>query len=348
MPTSTFIQNKARQVQSSEKPTVLRFHKKAIYLFETNIGVNMKPTLSGIHHVTAISSGPHKNLAFYTQLLGLRLVKKTVNFDDNYTYHLYYGDKTGTPGSIMTFFPWAHARRGTHGHGLADVTAFSIPIVAVDFWKNRLTGAGLDVSARIEFEKTVLAFADHDGLLLELVADGEFSENAWATDEIPAEMAIKQFFGVALSVPNAQATETFLVNVLGFHLQGRDGNCTRFEIVESGNAAVVDVVEDARFKGRFGAGIVHHVAFRVQNDAEQLAWIKHLRANGVPVTEVRDRQYFRSIYFNDPSGIIFEIATDEPGFLVDESFDTLGKALKLPSWIEPRRAELEMVLPVLE
>jgi glyoxalase family protein len=303
---------------------------------------------SGIHHITAIAGDPSRNLAFYTEILGLRLVKKTVNFDDPGTYHLYYGDDRGAPGTILTFFPWSHAKPGRRGSGEASQTAFAIPIASVSYWLNRLTERGIPHQVPTKrFGETVIALQDPDGMTLELVARDSGPAPAQAQGGVPTEHAIRGFAGVTLWSTRPDTTGAVL-SVLGYEEGPREGDVTRWSTNASGLATVIDV-KDASAGPRHasGAGTVHHVAYRAASDADQAAMAKALSLRGLHPTEQRDRNYFRSIYFREPGGTLFEIATDDPGFAVDEPAESLGQSLKLPDWLEPRRAEIEAELPQL-
>lgn len=307
--------------------------------------------MHGIHHVTAIAGNPNANLAFYTRTLGLRFVKKTVNFDDPGTYHFYFGDEAGAPGTILTFFPWEHAGAGRGGVGLTQSTTFRIPAQSIGFWTHRLVAAGVKHEALVKrFGESVLDFTDPDGMSLSLVGiAGAETEPAWSNGDIPAEHAIRGFHGVTLMLDDAAPTGVILTDVLGFKKVDQDASLIRFKS-ESPVGGVVDIRPAKGFlPGRMGRGSVHHVAFRAANDAQQAEIARKLREDHhLPVTEQRDRNYFRSIYFREPGGILFEIATDEPGFTVDEPLTTLGRHLKLPAFLEPRRKELEAILPPLE
>jgi glyoxalase family protein len=307
--------------------------------------------MHGIHHVTAIAGNPQRNLDFYTRTLGLRFVKKTVNFDDPGTYHFYFGDEVGNPGTILTFFPWEHAAPGRAGIGLAQTTAFRVPATAIGYWMHRFIEKGVACEPLAErFGEPVLGFADPDGLGLALVGvAGAESEPAWSSGEVPAEHAVRGFHGVTLMLDRADPTGEILGGVLGFGAAGREGGIVRYRATAD-IGGVVDLREVGGFlAGRMGRGTVHHVAFRAADDAEQAAMARTLTDNGwAQVTEQKDRQYFRSVYFFEPGGVLFEIATDAPGFTVDEPQATLGRALKLPPFLESRRKELEDVLAPLE
>jgi glyoxalase family protein len=304
--------------------------------------------MSGIHHVTAIAGSVHRNLDFYTGLLGLRLVKKTVNFDDPGTYHLYYGDEAGSPGTILTFFPWENAGQGRVGVGETFETAFRIPESAIGFWTQRFVEKGVPHEAPVKrFGETVLTFKDPDGMHLSLAGvKGAEAEPAWAAAGIAPEHAIRGFHGVTLLLREAAPTGAILTDVLGFSELGREGEVTRYR-ADGKPGAIVDIRAAGEFlRGRPGAGSVHHIAFRAAGDEQQAAMVKKLAANhGLATTEQKDRNYFRSVYFREPGGVLFEIATDDPGFAVDEPAAHLGEALKLPPFLEPHRSEIEAALP---
>jgi glyoxalase family protein len=307
--------------------------------------------MSGLHHVTAIAGNPLRNLNFYRRTLGLRLVKRTVNFDDPGTYHFYYGDETGRPGTVPTFFPWEHAAQGRVGVGETQQTAFRVPLRSLGYWTQRLVEKGV-VHEAVEkrFGDTVLPFSDPDGTRLALVGvpDAE-NEPAWSNGDVPAEHSIRGFFGVSLQLDDAARTGAILTDVLGFKEAGREGSRVRYRADGSAPGAVVDIHTVKNLgRGRQGRGSVHHIAFRAADDAEQAAMARKLVAHGLHPTDQRDRAYFRSIYFREPGGVLFEIATDIPGFAVDEPVASLGGALKLPAFLEPRRGEIEKVLPPLE
>ncbi|MDX1547099.1 MAG: ring-cleaving dioxygenase [Rhodothermales bacterium] len=296
-------------------------------------------TLPGIHHVTAIAGPPQRLVDFYTGVLGLRLVKKTVNFDDPGTYHLYFGDDQGRPGSILTFFPWANAAPGHTGSGMAGATAFAVPPGTLDAWTHRLAAAGHDVDAPfMRMDERVLALRDPDGLPLELIE----AESVRGADG----HALHGFHGTTLHLAAPEHTARLLTDVFGYAPDGEEDGRLRFRAAGGDRAALVDLVP-AEARGRAGAGTVHHVAFRARDDAEQLAWQEAVRSTGLFVTDVKDRNYFRSIYFREPGGVLFEIATDPPGFTADEDLGALGTSLKLPAWLEPRRAQIEAQLPPL-
>jgi glyoxalase family protein len=307
--------------------------------------------MSGIHHVTAISGKAARNLDFYAHVLGLRFVKKTVNFDDPGTYHLYYGDRAGDPGTILTFFPWEHAALGRGGVGQTQQTAFRIPEHSIGYWTHRLVEKGVPHEAlERRFGEPVLPFTDPDGMSLALVgAPGAESEPAWDNQHIPIEHAIRGFHGVTLLLDDGTRTGAVLRDVLGFKDAGRDGALSRYRATEP-IGGIVDIREAKGFlPGRQGRGSVHHIAFRAADDAAQAAMARKLVTDhGLRPTQQMNREYFRSVYFREPGGILFEIATDDPGFAVDEPVETLGRDLKLPPFLEPRRKEIEAVLPELD
>jgi glyoxalase family protein len=303
---------------------------------------------TGIHHVTAISGGPQRNVDFYAGTMGLRLVKKTVNFDDPETYHLYYGDGAGSPGTIMTFFPWAHAPGGRIGAGQLVVTSFSIPTASLGYWTERLVEKGVRFERpRDRFGDTVISFEDPDHLRLELVA-AQDGRPGWSGGPVQAEHSVRGFHHVSLAVEEPERTAGLMTESLGFRQVDEAEGRIRLSAGEDTPGTLVDVVNAAGFpRGSMGVGTVHHVAFRVPDEETQLAVRAEISALGYSVTPVLDRNYFRSIYFREPGGVLFEIATDPPGFAVDEDPEHLGEDLKLPPWLETRRDRLEEVLPSL-
>lgn len=310
----------------------------------------MAAHLLGIHHVTAIATDPQRNLDFYTQVLGLRLVKQTVNFDDPGTYHFYLGDETGRPGTILTFFPWPLARGGSRGTGQVTVTSFSVPEGSLGMWSDRLRREGVIAEeTKQRFDEEVLTLLDPDGLKLELVGKkGADCLPFWAGGRLPETMAVRGFHGVTLTLEGYEATADLLTGVMGFHHAAEERNRFRFTVDSPGPGVLVDLLcspETAR--GHVAAGTVHHVAFRVGSDEDQLECRKILAGVGMNVTPVLDRNYFRSIYFREPGGVLFEIATDPPGFTADEASEDLGSSLKLPEWLEPQRRLIEASLPEL-
>lgn len=307
------------------------------------------PASPGIHHITAIAGDPKRNVAFYTEVLGLRLVKKTVNFDDPGTYHLYYGDETGAPGTILTFFPWAHVPQGRAGTGQAVEIGFAIPEASLGFWIERLQAKSLAHEPPTKrFGETVVAFRDPDGMHLELVASKAAGAiPGWSGGGVPAEHAVRGFTGVTLWAANLAGSGAIL-ETLGFAKAATEGAWTRYAAAGGPLGLHVDLRDTAGFpRGQMGSGSIHHVAFRAVDDAAEFALQGALRGSGLDVTDQLDRNYFRSIYFREPSGVIFEVATDAPGFTVDEPKETLGSHLKLPAWLEPKRNQVERALPAL-
>lgn len=307
----------------------------------------MNTPLLGIHHVTAIVEEPQENVDFFTNVLGLRLVKQTVNFDDPATYHLYYGDELGRPGTIITFFPWPRSRHGSRGTGQISAIAFAIPVGAVQFWQKQLAAHDWHASDPEQRAGTrVLSFYDPSGLLIELVEQPYTNSHAnRRNSDIPQEAAIQGLFGVTLTVAQVEPTASVLRDLLGF--RPIDGE-QRYAIGADDATATVELISQPDVpRGQIAAGSVHHVAWRVADDAALVAWRDELVRRGFDVTPVRERYYFRSIYFREPGGVLFEIATDSPGFTADETAANLGTRLMLPPWLETRRSEIEQHLPPL-
>jgi glyoxalase family protein len=314
--------------------------------------------INGLHHVTAIASDAQKNVDFYKGVLGLRFLKKTVNFDAPDVYHLYYGDETGSPGTIMTFFPFGQIQRGRRGAGQMTYTSFAVPVGALDYWQQRLTRLNItfEKPAR-RFDEEYICFEDYDGLGVELVAVANDTRTPWvhasATDAVPAEYAIRGFHTVALRQISKDRTVDLLVNQMQHRLVqheiGTDGDRYRFEAGAGGTGTFVDVIAAPRGEAHAlqGAGTVHHVAFSTDTDETQLEIRETLATLGFNVTPIIDRQYFHSIYYREPGGILFEIATNPPGFTVDEPLASLGTALSLPPQYESKRGFIEQHLPPL-
>ena len=303
--------------------------------------------LRGIHHITAIAGDPQANVDFYTELLGLRFAKRTVNFDDPSTYHVYYGDRTGRPGTAITFFAWPGARRGTRGTGQVIAASFAVPKDSLDFWKARLEEHHVFSEALPpRFESSALRFTDADGLMLEMIESAQLDDvDLQYESEVARRFAIHGFHAPTLEVQNTQRTEDVLKE-LGFELIGEEESRRRFSVNPKSTSAGIDLI--GRADGQFGinsAGTVHHIAFRCADDKEQLKWREQIIDLDLHVTPVINRFYFHSIYFREPGGILFEIATDGPGFTVDEPAKSLGQTLKLPPQYEQHRAEIESVLP---
>jgi glyoxalase family protein len=310
----------------------------------------MGATITGIHHITAIASDPQRNIDFYTDVLGLRLVKLTVNFDDPGSYHFYFGDTTGSPGSILTFFPWPSAARGTVGNGQVSATSFAVNRGSLDFWRQRFRDRRVlaeDVDVR--FGDPVLRFVDPDGLPLELIGtSGLAPHESWSGSAIPATEAIGGFHSATLSEAGHEKTAHLLQQVMGWYFVGSEGDRFRYRAPVEGGATIVDIVcrPEGSF-GRLGAGTVHHIAWRTPDDAQQQAWQRTLVDEGYNVSPIMNRTYFHSIYYREPGGVLFEIATDPPGFALDEASDHLGERLMLPPQYERHRDTLERALPPL-
>lgn len=308
----------------------------------------------GIHHVTAIASDPQRNVDFYTSVLGLRLVKLTVNFDDPTTYHLYFGDELGRPGTILTFFPWSNAPKGHRGTGQVIATSFIISEKSIDYWKTRLKNNHVTVRGPFKrFDEQVLSVYDPDGLELELVTHSSAQErevNVWKGGSIPSNHAIRGFYSVTISEEGFERTANILTEKLGFSFVGQEKSRFRYKIKDSeAGATIVDVLcLPYTPLGYIGAGSVHHVAFRTTTDEKQKALRLSIINAGLNATPIIDRTYFHSVYFREPGGVLFEIATDAPGFTIDQKSSELGTRLMLPEWLEPERRSLEKVLPRLK
>ncbi|ATL45883.1 ring-cleaving dioxygenase [Chitinophaga caeni] len=308
----------------------------------------MKDTVLGLHHITAIASDAQRNYDFYTKVMGLRLVKKTVNFDDPGTYHFYFGDEVGTPGTILTFFPWEHIKKGYPGTGMATEIAFAIPAGSLGFWKDRFERKRVkhgDYEER--FGERFLSFEDPDGLILSLVEPAvEDKRQPWVSDDITADIATRGFHAVTLSLKSIQLTSEILTDILGYKIIAQDGHRYRFATDAVNCASIVDLLADPDGKpGSVMGGTNHHVAFRVKNEEVLMEYRKRVTEHGLNITPKIDRNYFYSLYFREPGGVLFELATDNPGFPVDEPVSELGTHLKLPPQYEPRRADIERVLP---
>jgi glyoxalase family protein len=305
----------------------------------------MENKILGIHHITAIAGDAKRNFNFYSNILGLRFIKKTVNFDDPGTYHFYFGDETGSAGTILTFFPWGEGiQQGRKGSGMATEIGYSVPKGSLDFWVQRLDHHNVIYNKPSEkFGEKYVSFLDPDGLKLELIeSKTEDNRKAWETNEIKADNALKGFHNVTLTLTNIKATAAILTDVFGYKLIDQDVNRFRYATDTVENAAIVDLVELADEKrGHVANGSVHHVAFRVKNDEILMHFREKIEALGLGITPQIDRQYFHSLYFREPGGVLFEIATENPGFTVDETLENLGKDLKLPPQYETRREEIE-------
>lgn len=309
-------------------------------------------TTSGLHHVTAIAGPAQENLDFYAGLLGMRLVKKSVNQDDPGTYHLFYADAAGSPGTDITFFPWAHMAPSREGHGLSTEVQLTVPTDSIDYWGERLVRYGASVGRpETRFGGRVLPVVDPHGLRVALVEAGDTTTRGfepWAHSPVPVERQIRGLHGARMQERDRAATAWFLTTVLGFTEHATEGDWTRYVIGDGGPGRVLDISEtpDAH-RGAWGRGSIHHLAWRMTDEAQELAVRSAIEGIGLRPTPVIDRFWFRSVYFKEPGGVLFELATDGPGFAVDEDPAHLGETLVLPPWLEPRRAEIERGLPAL-
>ncbi len=310
----------------------------------------METLINGLHHVTILAGDTQRNVDFYTGIIGQRLVKKTVNFDAPDVYHLYYGDETGSPGSIMTFFPYGDIPRGRKGGGQLTYTAYSIPTAALSFWINRLHEANIAYAGpNKRFDETYIRFEDFDGTGIELVANDDDARPGWSNGSIPLEFSVRGFHTVTLNEFAVDRTVELLTGIMQHKLVAEEAGRFRFAAGTGKSGHFVDVVHSPNdVRALQGAGSVHHVAFSTDSDDTQLVLQEQLANAGHHVTPVQDRNYFHSIYFREPGGILFEIATNPPGFAIDEPVETLGQALKLPEQYEARRAKLEAALPTIE
>ena len=304
----------------------------------------------GLHHITAIAGNARQNYNFYTKALGMRLVKKTVNFDDPGTYHFYYGDETGTPGTIITFFPWEGIGRGYAGSGMATNITYSVPGNSLSFWEGRFKQLNIkhgNINER--FGEPYLSFEDPDGLKLELALPSvDDSRQGWTTNDVKAEVAIKGFHSVTLAVSEIAPTASVLTDLLGYKFITQEHNRYRFKTDAVDNASIVDIIEmPSGIPGRGAAGTNHHVAFRVKDEKVLMEFREKIASQGFNITPKIDRDYFFSLYFREPGGILFELATDNPGFTRDENVENLGSTLRLPQRYEKNRAQIEAALPPL-
>lgn len=310
----------------------------------------MKPAIHGIHHITAISGDPQTTLDFYTDVLGLRFIKKTINFDDPQTYHFYFGDYTGKPGTILTFFPWGQeSLKGQRGNGQIIVISFSVPAGSLKYWQNRLNELNIQFEGPFKrFGEEIIAINDNDNFNIELASSENEKRSGWFNGEIPEEHSIRGFHSALLSESNKNKTEQLMINLLGFRKLNQEGNRSRYESGEGGPGTYIDIIENPNGAfGRMGVGIIHHIAFRIANDEEQKKLRVILLDANVNVSEIMDRNYFHSIYFKEPGNVLFEGATDPPGFTIDETLEELGTHLLLPEWYEKYRHDIENVLPKL-
>ncbi|WP_394236180.1 ring-cleaving dioxygenase [Niallia oryzisoli] len=306
----------------------------------------MSKKTMGIHHITAIVGHPQENVDFYAGVLGLRLVKQTVNFDDPETYHLYFGNEGGKPGTIITFFPWPGAQQGMIGGGQVGVTSYVVPKGALEFWEKRLEKFNVSYTKMERFGEQYLEFDDPHGLHLEIVEREEGGANTWTFGGVTPDVAVKGFGGATLLSTQPNKTAELLESVMGLEFAGKEGDFARYRsTADIGN--VIDLKLTSMGRGEMGVGTVHHIAWRAIDDQDQLDWKKHVKANGYGVTPVKDRNYFNAIYFREHGEILFEIATDLPGFAHDESVETMGEKLMLPEQYEQQRSQIErMLLPL--
>lgn len=309
----------------------------------------MENRILGLHHVTAIANMAKRNLDFYTKVLGLRLVKKTVNFDDPGTYHFYFGNETGAAGTILTFFPWEGIGRGKNGAGMATDIGYAVPQGALEFWKERLKSFDISYTESEIFGENLISFTDPDGLQLQFIEQlAEDDRNVWTTDDVTEGVAVKGFHNVTLTLQRANATSQVLTDILGYKLDKQENNRYRFTTDAINTANVLDIIENpSASRGHNAAGTNHHIAFRVKDDEVLMKFREKIVAAGFNITPKIDRDYFFSLYFREPGGVLFEIATDNPGFTVDEPLAELGTSLKLPKQYEGMRDEIEKVLPEL-
>jgi len=310
----------------------------------------MSKAINGIHHITAVSGPPQANYEFYRNILGLRFIKKTINFDDPFTYHLYYGNHQATPGSAITFFPWQHVVQGSPDKGETTVVKYTVPDGTLDWWSGYLESQGIEAGKKIRrFGTSLITLSDNDGLQLELAEDAdERIPSTRGYGGVDDDHAIRGFYGAALSLSDTGRTAE-LLSEMGWSSKGEDDGLERFASdPENGLGKFIDLKSEPELNGRFGKGSVHHIAFRVPDDKAQAEWREKIMQMGFSVTPVQNRDYFRSIYFREHGGVLFEIATDIPGFDVDEPFEELGSGLKLPSWYEKHREEIEARLPELK
>ncbi len=303
----------------------------------------MEP-IKGLHHVTAVARDPQRNVDFYRNVLGQRLVKRTVNFDSPDTYHFYFADETGTPGSVLTFFAWPTMRHGVHGNGETNAVAYNIPKDSLAFWQSHLKQN--DVKAdpiEKRFGQDILAFSDPDGMRIELVESDSLPEiRFWEEGPIPQKYALRGFHSVTLWLDEVEPTAELLTDKMGYQAAGQEEMRYRYVGEPNTIGNIVDIVHrPGKMQAGFGTGSIHHIAFQVPDDSSQLEYQSALNEAGFRVTPLMDRSYFHSVYFREYGGVLFEIATNTPGFLIDEPLNTLGELLKLPEWLEPNRAEIE-------
>lgn len=308
----------------------------------------MENKILGLHHITAIANNARRNADFYTKVLGLRMVKKTVNFDDPTTYHFYYGNEKGEPGTILTFFPWEGIGKGENGTGMATNIGYAVPADSLQFWKNRFKKFGIKYAeAKESFGEQSISFVDPDGLEFNLIV-GNKADNRkqWLTAEINENVAVKGFHSVTLTLKSLGPTAAILTDVLGYTLKGQEGNKYRFSTETVDTGAIIDIIEAPEMPaGKSAGGTNHHIAFRVKDEESLMEFRRKIAAKNIGITNKIDRDYFFSVYFREPGGVLFELATENPGFTVDEPLEELGKTLKLPKQYENSRTKIEKALP---
>lgn len=308
----------------------------------------MKNKILGIHHITAMASDAQRNIDFYVSVLGLRFVKRSINQDAPDVYHLYYGDEVGSPGTAMTFFPFGRASRGVRGNGEISNVAFSVPKSSQEYWIDRLSRLAVHFDGPSKrFNEEVLTIADPDGMLIDIVFDDKIQlKYPWKQGPVPAEHSIKGFYGVTMSLAELEPSARVMTDIMGFRRGEWKGNRFRFFVGEGSDEAVIDAVVDPNIPfARQSAGSVHHIAWRVKDFSAHEEWFRFVNQQGLSSSEIIDRFYFHSIYFREPGGVLYEIASDNPGFTVDETVEDLGKKLVLPPWYESHRDKIERSLP---
>lgn len=306
----------------------------------------MENKINGLHHITALASDPQRNYNFYTKVLGLRFVKKTVNFDAPDVYHFYFADETGTPGTILTFFPFPNAHQGTRGNGEAGKVSFSVPNGSLNFWTERFKSMDIPFDGPDrKYNFNSLSLLDPDGMHIELVESDVIHLNGWRTVDIPHEHSIRKFFGTTLNLSVSERTEELITKIMGFSQVDEFDYMKRYVSGSGDKQAFLDIKVNPKLNHAVqSAGSVHHIAWRTESDESQRIWLRRLRENGYQVTDIIDRNYFHSIYYREPGGVLFEIATDQPGFMIDEDKENLGRELKLPEMYESRRKTIENIL----
>lgn len=304
----------------------------------------MENRIFGIHHITAIAGDAKKNFDFYSNVLGLRFIKKTVNFDDPGTYHFYFGDEVGSAGTILTFFPWGSGiPQGRRGSGMATEIGYSVPEGSLEKWVERFEKYNVIYNKpATRFGQRYLTFLDPDGLKLELYEVASDDRRPYETAEVKADIATRGFHNISITLNDIKGTAAVLTDIFGYKLIGQEANRYRYATDAVNEAAIVDLIElkDEK-RGHVANGTVHHVAFRVKNDEALMYFREKVANSGLNITPMIDRNYFHSLYFREPGGVLFEIATDNPGFMVDETLEELGKGLKLPAQYENIREDIE-------